>query len=634
MRSGVMWMCVLMKKTEAAVSARNGRNRVHPFRGGMLPGDSREREIMPVRVILLLTAFLFGGFYDFAGCILTAVLGGFLLYLAHRRKGLVLRWSGGVLLSVVVLAGHILSVTVAVDRGMALAGVFRVLPLVLFALVLVQFEEDERREILSAVPWTGVLITAVSVLLSPVPAVREHLFLAGRLGGTFQYSNTMALYFLAGILIIQGRTKISRKISRETGVGMAVSAVLLLGILLTGSRSVFLFTAAVLLAGAWKNRTFRLFNLAALAAAVAAGAVYVSATGDYQNLGRFLTISASTSTLLGRLLYWRDALPLIAGHPLGLGYMGYYYSQGEIQTGVYSTVFVHNDLLQLILDAGWIPGAVFPAVLFRSLFSGSQDRTAKAVMAVTALHSLFDFDMQFLSIDFLFLTAMECAQGGSRGEKNGEEKGNPKLKAAADKKAGKSYVAAGRSADGNRTVWAAVCAGTAAVMIVSMYFLIPFSASYLGYQDLAVKLYPYYTEANTAILRDAATREAGEAAADRILQTNDSVALAYDAKALSSAMDGDYGQMIEWKELAIEKNPYALYEYVDYVSLLSRAAETCRQEGDTEGMAYYAERVREIPGRLRELETRTSPLGWKIRDLPETELPEDVTAYIESLPEI
>ena len=51
------------------------------------------------------------------------------------------------------------------------------------------------------------------------------------------------------------------------------------GILLSGSRSVFVLTAAVLLVLAWRRREYRRFNIAILRAALLLGGVYSFATG-------------------------------------------------------------------------------------------------------------------------------------------------------------------------------------------------------------------------------------------------------------------------------------------------------------------------------------------------------------------
>lgn len=52
-------------------------------------------------------------------------------------------------------------------------------------------------------------------------------------------------------------------------------------------------------------------------------------TGNMQSIGRYLTISLSSSTFLGGLLYVKDAVIPILTNPLGLGYQGYGYEQGS-----------------------------------------------------------------------------------------------------------------------------------------------------------------------------------------------------------------------------------------------------------------------------------------------------------------
>ena len=287
----------------------------------------KKTEIKILKIIIICTAFLYGGFYDFTACLLTVSLGICLLWMEKREKGLLLYWNSAFLLAIVIVAGYLISVICAVDRGMAFTGVLKFLPLILFTLAFMQFTKEEREDILMAVPLAGTAITVLSLLAYIVPGVKEHFYMADRLGGTFQYSNTMVLYLLVGIVLVESRYKYIWKAA-------ALIVIQLLGIMLTGSRSVFVLMALVLIYYAWKNKAFRSINLSALAMAVLAGAVYGLASGNFQNIGRFLTVSFESSTLIGRLLYWQDALPLVLRNPFGLGYMGYYYSQGEIQTEI------------------------------------------------------------------------------------------------------------------------------------------------------------------------------------------------------------------------------------------------------------------------------------------------------------
>lgn len=548
-----------------------------------------KNKILILQIFITVVALLFGGFYEFVSCLATIGFGVYLFWITHRRKEICLFWNSGIILAIVLVVCHGLAVLWAVDSGMAFLGVLKFMPIVLFVLILMQFTEEERGRLLFSVPVSGIIIIAIGILLYWVSAVREHFFMAGRFGGTFQYSNTMALYFLAGIVVIQNKIKFSIKTAAGT-------AALLLGIFLTGSRSVFVMTVFVMVIEAWKNREYRLLNLGVLTASVVGGGIYGAVTGNFQNFGRFLTISLENSTLIGRLLYWRDAFGLILRHPMGNGYMGYYYSQGQLQTGVYSTVYVHNDFLQIILDVGWIPAILAAGVLIKNLFSRKIDLTAKVILLLIGVHSLFDFDMQFLSICLLFFMVLEYGGGERRQVKE--------------------------------VVKRAVYVAAAVFMAVSAYFLVPLVSFYRGECEIARKFYPYYTEAELVLLQEAQTKEEGEALADSILKRNQNAVLAYDAKALACAMENDFEGMIQYKEMAVKNNPYAIYEYVDYVSLLSRAVEYYSEKNDVENAKDYVDKVLEIPAKLEDMERRTSELGWRIKDQPELVLPKEVEDYI------
>lgn len=90
-------------------------------------------------------------------------------------------------------------------------------------------------------------------------------------------------------------------------------------------------------------------------------------------------------------------------------------------------------------------------------------------------------------------------------------------------------------------------------------------------------------------------------------------------------MDGNYDEMIKYKEKAIVNNPYTIYEYENYVSLLSRAID----ETDGQERNIYIEKLLEIPQMLEKQKEKTGELGWKIKDSPELELSEEFQLYIE-----
>jgi len=71
-------------------------------------------------------------------------------------------------------------------------------------------------------------------------------------------------------------------------------------------------------------------------------------------LERFLALSPEAS----RLDFWRDSLAMIADHPLGIGLAAFkpvftlYYTSSPF--GAVTPYYLHNDVLQLFTDAGWI----------------------------------------------------------------------------------------------------------------------------------------------------------------------------------------------------------------------------------------------------------------------------------------
>lgn len=101
-----------------------------------------------------------------------------------------------------------------------------------------------------------------------------------------------------------------------------------------------------------------------------------------------------------------DALPVLLKHPFGMGYLGYYYIQNEIQTGVYTVRYIHNDWLQIGLDIGWIPLVLYGVAAVKTWIGKSVSIRNKMILAVLFLHGLFDFDAQNMFIFLIVLLIM------------------------------------------------------------------------------------------------------------------------------------------------------------------------------------------------------------------------------------
>ena len=523
---------------------------------------------------LVLSVIGFGGFYDWTAALLGAavcVMGLFRIRKTNRCTLVRGPWLWLLLAQEVCL---ILSTVTAADRGMNLVGILRFLPILAWAFLCMQYTKEEREQALDAVPDLGCGMILVCLAAYLIPGLRDWLWSADRLGGFFQYSNTCALFFLLGIMWLG---KKQRQAARFAKIQWSV---LFWGILLTGSRTVMLLLLAVLV---WQlftaDKADKFVILANLLAAIVAAVLMVLLTGSYQNLARLATVFTSNSTLYGRLLYWQDAFALILKHPLGLGWKGFYYIQPTIQTGVYTTMYVHNDLLQSFLDGGWISGLALGALMLLQL----KKSMYREMLAVLFAHCLVDIDLQYASIWFVAILLFDFGE---------------KTVSAKKEKRAEYQVYLG------------------ALALVCLYFCIPFGAEYLGRPDVAAYLYPGYTQAKEEVLAGTGDAQTATALADEILKANPYVSLAYDAKALSAYSVGDIQGFSENKEQVLAIERYDITQYQDYAYLLEQYAAYAAENGDADAVQFCMERRTVMEQMLQAVEKETSVLAWKLRDQP------------------
>lgn len=331
-----------------------------------------------------------GGFYTWLSIPVSGLLFYYLFLYARREKHLNFYFNLSSAAVLAVYLGFCLTPLWAADKGMAVFSIIRYLPLVLYMLLLMQMSADERRCAFSLIPLSGAGMALLSFVLQFIPALTEHFTVNGRLSGFFQYPNTFALFLLIGFYI-QG-TKEKRSLW-----DIGIDFVLISGIVLSGSRAVFvlLIAAALLLVICRRSVKFTLLVIALLVLSLSASFL-LSHLETLNNSDRFTAISLTSSTFLGRLLYYKDALRVIIRNPFGLGYWGYQALEGSFQTGSYSVAFVHNGLLQLMLDIGWIPSLLLAAAFIKTLWTKKTPLQIKGLLLITLAHCMFDFDILYV----------------------------------------------------------------------------------------------------------------------------------------------------------------------------------------------------------------------------------------------
>lgn len=540
-------------------------------------GPSRRPGLFPVYgAVFFLMPFAGGLYFPWQSGLAAAVQAAALLWQIGRSR--CLRWPRSPVpwcCGLVLLAGALWNLAKGIDPGAAGDGLLRLAACGLFALLVFQWDADRRKELLALLPLSGAAMVLVTLLAGLHPGLRPFFYENSRMAGPFQYANTFAAFLLVGLAV-------ERPPGRRILYG-AASLLLLFGIVASGSRSALLLLAGLLVFRLVRRRPEKGFWLAVLGVAVlSAGCALV---GNGWVFARFARPEAF-STLWGRLLYMKDGLHLLAEHPLGVGYLGWFYLQRMVQTGVYNVRFVHNDWLQLALDYG-LPAALAAGgwVLYR-LRRGA---CAPPVVLLLGLHCLADPDFAFLWMAFVFLLAL-----------------SPRTELPC-------LVLRGRTA-------ATVCVTCAACL-----FLLRGAADgafRLGNLPLARALDPWDTElATEEMLTRTSLADAAEDARS-ILERNPFQAIAWQILAEDAMDRGAYDTMATAQRQAVVVRKY---DQTVYDEALNRLQYALSNGWDR---TRAAEEMSWLLAHMDAALENTDPLAWRLKDQPELAFPERVRLMI------
>lgn len=549
----------------------------------------------PLILILVATLCSAGGFYSpVAFCIGLAII--ILLALKMFKNGeLYISKNINSVFALVLAGGFLATALWGVDKYNSILGFVRMLPILLFSLYASQLDRQSKDEALGVIAPLGAIMTIVSFPLSKLDSIAHLFSVSGRISGFFEYSNTFALFLILGIITIAFKEKLDL-------YNCIMLAILLLGVFLTGSRTSFviLALAIVALVISSKNKRFKISVCALFAFLIIAGAIVFAITGRYGAFARFLTISSSSGTLLGRLLYFKDAIKVIAGHPFGLGYMGYYFMQGTFQTGVYANQFVHNELLQLALDIGWIPLALGVACIVKAFVSRSITLERKIMLATILLHSMMDFDLQYLGIVFIVILLVDFE----------EKRASFKL----SKGVGIAIA----------SVLSIIVLSTSAVALSDFAYL-------TGSSKKASDICSSNTMAQIDNIELSTSTAEKNSIADIIISNNKYISNSYSVKALYYYEQGSIDKAIEYKKKAIECNRYFADEYSDYSIMLINAISMYVDMNDYDSASYCCEALLDLDKQIDELNKSTDKIAYKLQDKPDVSLPKECQDYISEL---
>lgn len=541
--------------------------------------------------VLLLSLVLSGGFNEYVGCVLSAIISVLLIVKIARNRNLVVNINITSLSIAVITLFYLISCFYAIDYGMAFVGFLKFLPVLLYMLLLMQ-DKGIKERLIALLPYIALILGVLSLVLMYIPITKDYFTVSERMAGFLQYPNTFALFLLVGEL-----TALSKEKLKPIDIVFVLLLIILL--LFTGSRAVFILAvfSNVLIIFFRKGRKNKIILCTVLAALVLAVLLLLPLLKSNEIFSRYFTISFGESTFVGRLLYYADAFPVILKHPFGLGYMGYYYIQQSIQTGVYSVMFIHNDFLQLLLDVGWIPCLLFVVGIIKSFFRKGNSAGKRIILLTVFLHCLFDFDLQFISMFFILLLFLDYNDGKQLEFKKGAV-----------------------------FVFSFVITG-----LLSLYFAVALGLAHFGFNQAADSMFPGNTQNKVDLLIAEDDIVAQNTIADRIISQNEFVQIAYSAKARYAYSQGDFENLIKYKNKVFEIAPFSYEEYEEYCYMLIQGSHLYQQIGDSYSFEYCQKELLKTVDKVKNLDYRLSELGKKIADQPNTQLPGDILLYAENL---
>lgn len=529
---------------------------------------------------------LWGGFYDFVSALFGCAFSIMIMLLGRKNKGLWIPKCFVTYGMALILVCGINSVYFADDKGMAWIGIVRIVTLIEFWLIWSNITEAVQEKMFNAIPASGTLATLISLPAFFIPRLQEYFYRANRLGGTFQYSNTYALFLLVGfyITVCKEKWRLAEK---------AEMVVLLVGILLTGSRSVFVLTVFTIIFVFCREKRRKKEKMRILVVSLLA--VLLIQFFANLNLKRLLDITLNSSTLNGRLLYWQDALPVILDNPFGLGYMGYYFGQPQFQTGNYVTKFIHNDILQCALDNGILAAIVVICLFLRYIFNNKRAMREKGILILLLLHGMFDLDMQFQVLPCIALMCMKEY-----------EKEDFYIKSR-------------------------IAISTGLIMsCVGCYAFVALGMEHIERYEWSLKLYPWNTFAREELMLESEGERCYDIA-QQIVEDNGMLASAYEYAMQNARVQGNYQAMLDYENQMLDWAGYENYYYNQAVYCLSIALDVVVREGDLETGQKLLGEIQSMSNRIKEKEKKASALAYRIYDKPQIVLAKEIEKYIESL---
>jgi hypothetical protein len=535
------------------------------------------------------------------GCLLGGLKNGWFVFpvgiMICMLLGSRLRQSGRIYISrkfnivyLLLLCLAAVSVMTAVSRGDAVVGLLKLVIVGIYMVWCLQMTEIEKTEAIANIPKLGILVLVSSALLIFLPSYRDVVInRAGRLSGIFEYSNTLALIFLISLAtFFELEDREHKATNREQ---LMYFATMVFGILWTGSRFTIVLTVIYLISLGIRHKRVNPVYILTAAIIVAFIILYSRFTGDVRGIARIGTLFSNSSTLIGRVIYWKDGLQTLLANPFGMGSMGWFLTQEATQSAPYVTKFVHNSFLQIGLDYGIVFMVITIGLALLSIIHARKG--FKTLLVIIYMHMFFEFDSEYMVVLFIVILFVESDWLGVK-----DIPFEPK----------RLYI------NGALTV-------IVLLFIWQSAFWLSVKANRL---ESALKMNPESILIETEVMTREDDLDAKYRRAKHILTQNQFIGQAYDECAMYDSSKGQIVKLLKDGRRACKCQKYYMEAYGHYIILLENAY----LSGDAETQKLAVRGMETVVKDLKKVEEDTDKLAYKTVDAPNFVLPYESVAIL------
>lgn len=525
---------------------------------------------------VVLLPFLKGGYFLYSFFIISTLFVILLWRQLSVKQGKLLLPKGLQVIGVsLILIGYFISIFIGIDLGMSFIGFLKALALLIVFVVLNQCDDELHSKVLHMAIMSIIAMCIVSFLclfINPDWVIQQNRF-----GGLVQYPNTFALLITVSILYVVTYKRSEYLFLLPFLVGLLI---------LTYSRSMIVMAClGILLCGiAVRKEGYKrlLFTCLLLCLGIALGILLTGFFDFGDSAKRLQEIHAGDSSFLTRIIYYVDGLKMILRKPMGYGYWGYLFIQRAMQTGIYFVKYIHSSLLQLTLDGGIIAGLGFILYIVSSFCHGKVTVQGKIIAFIILLHSMLDFDFQFMIIWVLLFLCLQ-----PYGMEN--------------RKVFKIHKGA---------AWLPLGLG-----LVYLATAVMGGLSYTSHYKEALRIYPLHTESKIKYMKQTEDTSLKVALAESIVKWNPSVLEANKVLRDHALWRKDYLDYSMYAKTVRDLHQLSAKELETYCRSLLFVVKSDIINKELKRQAY--EEIRGIDSYVKEKVSAINPIAYKVKHPPE-----------------